>query len=431
MRLSTNTRGRAHAAPRGGGEDYQDIPFVAISDYAGREMQIASFGDMVIGAKDPDLMVTFNYFINPDRVIDLSTSNGALSIDARRLKVGVNGGAGTAIAESRAPIIYRTGHDAFGMYTCAYDDWMPGTTQEAGIFNTDNGYKVVLEEDGLHVQRMSGGSLKTDVPQADWNIDPLDGTGISKLTINPQALLIYKISYGFLGVLPPIFEVYGGVDFGWIPFHAIDDMIDRTEAGIITLGKNNSLIIEDPFLPVQIKATSDGVNNVNMFSGSWLGGVICSERKRSTNDQYSFSVSGDAPQGEIILGTGRVKAMFQGEVNKIPLDLHTLTAGVDGTKPHVINVYRNSNLENQVYQDLIGSDSITEVDLAGNFVGGTPSGRLITSVSLGRVSDLGSGFPYDSGEARIFPGETHTFTLVNSSASATAYTAAVHWDELK
>jgi len=43
--------------------------------------------------------------------------------------------------------------------------------------------------------------------QTGWNLDKMDGSGISNMTLNPQAINVYQINFGWLGSLPTLLYI--------------------------------------------------------------------------------------------------------------------------------------------------------------------------------------------------------------------------------
>jgi hypothetical protein len=75
--------------------------------------------------------------------------------------------------------------------------------QKVGYYNTDNGY--FLEQDGLttyFVERsiVSGAVTNTRVAQVNWNVDPMDGTGPSGITLDISKAQILWMDLEWLGV---------------------------------------------------------------------------------------------------------------------------------------------------------------------------------------------------------------------------------------
>jgi hypothetical protein len=75
--------------------------------------------------------------------------------------------------------------------------------QKVGYYSAENGY--FLEQDGLttyFVERsaVSGAVTNTRVEQADWNVDPMDGTGPSGITLDISKAQILWMDLEWLGV---------------------------------------------------------------------------------------------------------------------------------------------------------------------------------------------------------------------------------------
>jgi len=231
---------------------------------------------------------------------------------------------------------------------------------------------------------------------------------------------IYRISYGYLGKLPATFEIYAGASIGWVMFH-VADTID------IYGGGDNFLAIEDPNLAIRFRATSDGTADVRMLSGSWNGGIIGGFHDRSLNDHFSFDVTkAITATTETFIGAMRVKSTYAGKLNKLTVDLHNITGGVEGTKPVVIRVYKNTLISGGTWIDPIGPTSLIEVNTTATAPALQISERRHAQ-ALGKTDSFDHGF--GEGELRLSAGDTLTFT--GFSANNFEVTLAGDWDELK
>jgi len=73
--------------------------------------------------------------------------------------------------------------------------------QRIGYFGADNGmYFEVDGTDAFFVERSLSTGTQTRVAQADWNIDPLDGTGASGVTLNTSNAQILWMDIEWLGL---------------------------------------------------------------------------------------------------------------------------------------------------------------------------------------------------------------------------------------
>jgi hypothetical protein len=57
--------------------------------------------------------------------------------------------------------------------------------------------------------------------QPDWNIDKMNGSGVSLMNFNPQLFNIYNIKFGWLGSLPSQFNIAKDDAQGFNPIHLI------------------------------------------------------------------------------------------------------------------------------------------------------------------------------------------------------------------
>lgn len=78
-----------------------------------------------------------------------------------------------------------------------------GIIRELGLFDDNNGLFFRLSGTTFSVVRRSfvtGVAVDTVVNQSSWNVDPMDGTGPSGVTVDTSKALIFDISFEWLGV---------------------------------------------------------------------------------------------------------------------------------------------------------------------------------------------------------------------------------------
>jgi hypothetical protein len=120
--------------------------------------------------------------------------------------------------------------------------------QKVGYYNTDNGY--FLEQDGLttyFVERsiVSGAVTNTRVAQSAWNVDPMDGTGPSGITLDISKAQILWMDLEWLGV--------GTVKMGFVINGSFYICHTWDHANIIT-----STYITTASLPLSCEITNTG-----------------------------------------------------------------------------------------------------------------------------------------------------------------------------
>lgn len=391
-------------------------PSHTILDYAGRESQIGQFGGFITGARLADFAVVFDYFIDPTKVNVEITGGGTVTQVESRMKLEVLAGApGTAKAQSVQRTIYRPGHELSALFEAAFTEGAPGLVQRCGIYDDTDGYYLsVNDENELEATIRVNGNNVT-INRNDFNLDRLDGSGPSKFNINLQSLLVYRISYGYLEA---ILEVYGGFFTGWVPFQTFD-----------FTNTFPTVIIESPNLPITFEIESDGSVDLKMFSASWHGSAVGTRRERITNDHYGFGATRTVGTGETYIGSIKVKDNFQGQLNKIPVDMRNVSGSGSGSNVHVFRIYKNVPLLAPVWENLIGDQSVVEIDVTGDFNGVPPLNTIEWAGSVGKDGDLGPGRNFEEGELRLVPGEYMSFSVETQGNSEVSM--AGQWDELK
>lgn len=134
------------------------------------------------------------------------TGGGAASThlpneSAVRMRVTAN--ADSVVRQSRAYHRYQPGKSQLVAITFDAGAATANTRQRIGLFDSRNG--CFVQRTGTAnalVQRsyVTGQAVDTPVAQADWNIDPFDGTGPSGITLDLSKAQIFWVRFQWLGV---------------------------------------------------------------------------------------------------------------------------------------------------------------------------------------------------------------------------------------
>lgn len=152
------------------------------------------------------LFESFHRFQDNGKIGSL-TAGGATSVHDASSSSIVNTVTGTSgskvIRESIRVFAYQPGKSLQILETFVLAPPQTGLRQRYGYFDVDNG--IYLEQDGdtYYLVRRSSSSGSLDnfrVAQSDWNIDPLDGTGVSTKVIDFTKAQIFNIDIEWLGV---------------------------------------------------------------------------------------------------------------------------------------------------------------------------------------------------------------------------------------
>lgn len=152
------------------------------------------------------LFDSFHRYQDNGKIGTLTESGGTSAHDANSSSIinTVNGTSGSKVyRESNRVFAYQPGKSLqiFESFVLAAPVF--GLRQRYGYFDVSNG--IYLEQDGTNyyfVRRSSSSGSVTDfrVVRSDWNIDPLDGTGTSGLTVDLTKAQILTIDIEWLGV---------------------------------------------------------------------------------------------------------------------------------------------------------------------------------------------------------------------------------------
>jgi hypothetical protein len=105
--------------------------------------------------------------------------------------------------ESSRVFAYQPGKSLQVLKTFVLAPAQAGLRQRIGYFSTQNGLYLEQEDSNIYFVRRSyttGTVINTRVAKANWNMDPLDGTGPSKLTLDLSVAQILFIDMEWLGV---------------------------------------------------------------------------------------------------------------------------------------------------------------------------------------------------------------------------------------
>jgi hypothetical protein len=136
-----------------------------------------------------------------------NTGTGTLpahSAATRMVALVTAASAGTSFIQSFEYVPYQPGKSQLAFVTGLLGAGAAGATVDVGLFDAANG--IFLRQNGtsgLQIIRRtstSGSVVNNAVDQTSWNIDKLDGTGISGHTLNPLGVFILVIDAQFLGM---------------------------------------------------------------------------------------------------------------------------------------------------------------------------------------------------------------------------------------
>jgi len=155
---------------------------------------------------------------------DLTATNGTVTYNANQSTalLNVTTESGSKVSrETKKVFPYQPGKSLQVMQTFCFAPAQANLRQRAGYFSRQNGF--YLEQDGTNVylvkrSYVTGSVVETRVAQADWNIDPLNGSGPSDISLDLSKAQILWSEYEWLGV--GSVRLGFAIDGYFVPVHA-------------------------------------------------------------------------------------------------------------------------------------------------------------------------------------------------------------------
>ena len=159
----------------------------------------------------------FNYDLQPLFFEESATGTGDVThipnSSAARLTTGGATDTNGVIFQTKEYFRYQPGKSQFVVWTCILGSKTSNVRKRIGLFDADNGF--FFEQDGTNLKivrrtKTSGSVVDNAVNQSSWNLDVLDGTGRSGITLDESKDNIYIIDFQWLGAG----RIRYGFDFG-------------------------------------------------------------------------------------------------------------------------------------------------------------------------------------------------------------------------
>lgn len=213
-----------------------------------------------------------------DRQTSGAGTTSTYSLNRASSTMGVSAStAGTRVRQTFRSFNYQPGKSQLWIQTGVWGNPAAGITRRAGQFNTNNGTFFEQTSAGMAVvirSFVTGVPVNTSVAQASWNIDKMDGTGASGITLDFAVTQIWFVDYEWLGV--------GRVRFGWfvngVPYYCHEVL----NANVIA-----SVYMSTPNLPLRYEISNDGTGGAATFEQ--ICSTVIAEGGRSDTG-YPFGV---------------------------------------------------------------------------------------------------------------------------------------------
>ena len=317
------------------------------------------FGELLVGNQTPIVQTSFPYNINTD-IVNTSTAGSGTVTQANSFAVLSTGAAinSTASLSTVDVIHYRPGQGISVFFTSVFTSGVAGSTQIIGIGDSVDGFFFGYNGTSFGIMQRNNSS-DTWVAQTSWNTDVMDGTGPSKMTLDPTKGNVYKIQ------------------FQWLGFGAINFFIEDQDNGGFQLvhqikytNQNTVTSLTNPSLPIFAEVDNDtNDTDVVMKTASLcaqLEGYQAPSKLRNAQSNRKASIT-----TETNVITIRNRSTFASVTNKSLVQLDFLTLSVAGNTDCRYTFYLNASLGGSPsYTNVSTNTSVVEYDTAGTTVSG-------------------------------------------------------------
>ena len=343
-------------------------------------MAVDAFGRARI-SQPVTLFDSYNRYDVSEKFHNSTTTGGSYSFDANAATMSliVDTTSGASVArESKRVFAYQPGKSLQILGTFIMNSPKTGLRQRVGYFSTQNG--IFLEQNDTTISFVkrsysTGSVVESKINQADWNLDPLDGTGPSQLTLDLTKAQILFIDVEWLGL--------GTVRCGFV----INGQFIHCHSF------HHANIIDAPYmttacLPIRAEIT----NTTGTDSSSTLktvcftviseGGYEIRGKPRSkgrlANDVFTMSTAGTwYPIMSIRLRSDQLDAIA------LPTNISALAEGNNGRAKYGLIAGGTLGGNTNFYQT--SSDSCVEYNLTANTISG---GTVLTQGFLGITNQM-------------------------------------------
>jgi hypothetical protein len=303
---------------------------------------------------------------------------GVFSTNTRMVAISCTAGTGTSFGQSYQYAPYQPGRSTFVAITGLLDAAVANAVVDVGFFDLLNG--IIYRQNGtsglqfIRRTSTSGSVVDNTVNQSAWNLDKLDGTGASGITLDASKVFILIIDLQFLGMG----RIRVGFDIGGVIVYAHEFL----NANIITVP-----YMQQATLPMQmlITATATGSTKTCYFK------CCCVDSEGGISDDVLLPFS--TPEVTMTAGNGtrthvvsiRPKTTFNGLPNRTTFAIDSINILVTGTNPVLIELCMGQAITGASYADINTSHSAFEYGT------GTISGSPIAVIGSTYSSGAGGG----------------------------------------
>ncbi len=386
-----------------------------------------AFGELLVGQLSPQFQGSFEYTVDNTDLNTNTEVNGGTVTQASGMGVVTTSTttASSALFQSKQHAKYRPGLGGLSRFTALFTSPVAATEQYIGVMDEmgssaafKNGYSVGYDGTTFGFHRFQNDS-KITIAQADWD-DPMDGTGISGMTLDQTKINVFEIKYQYLGAGKILLCIEDDSTGDFVVAHTVLYANNNTEPSTHNPNFHHTMWVAN-------KATTD---NLILKSASYAYFV---EGKTSFVELHQPENASGTKQKttvttEVAIFTIRNRSTYASKTNFIDIVLIGTGASIEASSANNlggIRIVKNATLGGvPSYSNINTSDSVIEIDTAGTAVTG---GKELGAGLLAGKND-GLRVSLINNKIILNPGDT--ITIAGSSANSATIRAQITWREL-
>ncbi len=271
---------------------------------------------------------------------------------------------------------------------------------------------------GSFAETVAGVSTTNNwVAQASWNVDVMDGSGPSAMTLDSTKGNVYQIAYQWLGFGMITYSIEDSETGDFQPVHRIKYANTATTPSL-----------QNPTLPLHIMSkNTSNTSNLTIKTGSMAGfvegripdlGILHAKSNNITNLTTT----------ELPILSVKNKVVYQSTINRVRIEPLFLSLATESTKPIIFRVRLNPTLTGTpAFADVSANTSVTSFDTAASGITAATGRELFTTV-LGKAdSEI---IDFTQLKRTLNPGDVLVVTAEATSGSSQEVTVSLTWEEL-
>ena len=388
---------------------------------------VTAFGDLRNAELSPILQTNFDYTVDNTEITTNTVTNGGTVTQSESMALcGTSTTTNsTSLLMSKQTCKYKSGLGGLLRFTSLFSTPVADTEQYIGLADEEgssvsfeDGYMIGYNGVDFGIHRFKD-DIQTTVIQSNFD-DPLDGTGVSGITLDNTKLNAWEIRYQYLGAGAIELWVESQTTGKFELAHTIQYTNQNTTPSVyntnfrVVVFTNNKTTTSDIILKTASFAYF--IEGKDVF-------LIPFQPQQSSGSIQKTTVT-----TETALFTIRSKSTYASKTNFIDSVIELLNTSIEANSANnlgTMRLVRNTTLGGSPsYSDINTSDSVLEIDIAGTTLTG---GQEILSIELAGKNDR---FLHSVLELNIILFPTDMITVAVSSANSATFNGSLLLKEL-